>query len=411
MSEPPPIPSFNLNHPKNYIGYTVATGIASTTADAVGRTLLTRNDENGNRITRDVDGAAAGARALGLISETGGDEALTERGRRIVTHAGDVYADERDALAALRELFGQGKRFIEALPEWEPLIQEILVSHDGLFRLIDLMADVHADRPEPTFPLPLLVQELYHRDPQFTKACFTVPERRHQLDDFPWGERGAERDSPPDPLGDRTLYRSSLVHQTKTLLWHAGIVTTKGTTRASLEFSADSESFRWGLTDTVRQVTVTATSGHARRAGVPADTEERARDTTPPKRVQTSTSRIIRNTALVKNLKREHDYRCQICNERRRRSRSECYAEGHHLHPLGEGGPDVRPNVLIVCPTCHADLDYGTVTIDPDRRFVRHTYDRSRDGNRLRTVPSHDVGREYIEYHNERADPGSDSVE
>lgn len=79
----------------------------------------------------------------------------------------------------------------------------------------------------------------------------------------------------------------------------------------------------------------------------------------------------------------EHDYRCQICLAQRRRSEHEHYAEGHHLHPLGEGGPDIRENILIVCPKCHADLDYGMVAIDPETHTVDHEYDSAIDGLQL----------------------------
>lgn len=403
MSDSSPIPRFNLNHPKNYIGYTIATGVVAQRSDATVESLLATNNDDGKRITRDITGAADGARELGLVSESEYGDKLTELGQRVISHATDAFGSETDALDALRGLFGRRTRFIEALPAWESVTQEMFLSHQGIFYLINLLADVHANRSdEAEFPLPLVVQELYHRDPQFTKDCFVVPRERSRLDALSWKERGAG--STPDVLWEKTLYRSSLVHQTKSMLWHAGILTTKGTSRASLEFSPDEERFLWGVTDEIRQSLETVSESSSGGVHERLDTEESVQDATPPERVETTTSRIIRNTTLVKNLKHEHDYRCQICDAQRRRSRTAHYAEGHHLHPLGDGGPDIRANVVVVCPTCHADLDYGMLTIEPELLYVQHSYDRSRDGVPLRTVSSHDLGREYIEYHNERAE-------
>jgi hypothetical protein len=404
MGEAPPIPCFNLNHPKNYLGYVLAVELEALDPERSVYDLLRTNDEHGNRITRDVEGAADGAHELGLVSETATGEAVTERGQRVVSHAVDIHGNERSALAAWRELFGRGTRFIGVYPDWALGLREMLLAHDGIARLVELVADVHASQPEATaLPLPLLVQELYHRDPGFAVACFIVPEARDRLNHITWGERGADIETVPEALWDRPIYRTSIVHQVKTLLWHSGVLTTKGTDRASLEFSVDVDKFLWGLTTEVRDAVATTTNPPLTDAGGPFDFEERVRDAAPPQRVRTTTSRIIRNTAIVKNLKNEHGYRCQICDEQRRRSQPAKYAEGHHLHPLGEGGPDTRENILIVCPTCHADLDYGMLSIDPDTLRVRHGYDEGRDGVQLRTIPSHDVGRAYLEYHNERA--------
>jgi predicted restriction endonuclease len=59
------------------------------------------------------------------------------------------------------------------------------------------------------------------------------------------------------------------------------------------------------------------------------------------------------------------------------------YAEAHHIKPLGapHNGPDVRANILCVCPNDHVLLDYGAIKLY---------------GNHLK-----EVGQEYIDYHNE----------
>jgi predicted restriction endonuclease len=60
------------------------------------------------------------------------------------------------------------------------------------------------------------------------------------------------------------------------------------------------------------------------------------------------------------------------------------YAEAHHVKPLGapHDGPDVRENILCVCPNHHAQLDYGAIMPD---------------GKSLKTIDA-----KYIEYHNKK---------
>lgn len=87
-------------------------------------------------------------------------------------------------------------------------------------------------------------------------------------------------------------------------------------------------------------------------------------DTDVPGRVKVETTRIIRDTALAQRVKEEHDYTCQICGVRIERASGEGYAEAHHVHPLGEGGPDVSANIMCVCPNHHVMLDYKVLPLD-----------------------------------------------
>ena len=100
----------------------------------------------------------------------------------------------------------------------------------------------------------------------------------------------------------------------------------------------------------------------------------------PPPRTLSVTERIVRDTALAKSVKEEADYRCGLCSTRIVLGPGQPYAESHHVKPLGfpHSGPDVRDNVLCVCPNCHVHLDYGAVKLDPDRHptisseFIRY---------------------------------------
>lgn len=84
----------------------------------------------------------------------------------------------------------------------------------------------------------------------------------------------------------------------------------------------------------------------------------------PARRVTTNIQRIIRDTALGREVKRLHAYRCQIC-----RTRLECaggpYAEAAHIRPLGRphDGPDDLGNLLCLCPNHHVLFDNGAFGI------------------------------------------------
>ncbi|MFI5405719.1 MAG: HNH endonuclease [Nitrososphaerales archaeon] len=44
---------------------------------------------------------------------------------------------------------------------------------------------------------------------------------------------------------------------------------------------------------------------------------------------------------------------------------SRYYAEVHHIWPLGEGGVDNFDNMLVLCPTHHAEFDLAVLALDP----------------------------------------------
>jgi predicted HNH restriction endonuclease len=108
-----------------------------------------------------------------------------------------------------------------------------------------------------------------------------------------------------------------------------------------------------------------------------------------PKHLQIEVSRLIRDTKLSQEVKELYDRTCQLCGNRLELSPGRFYAEGHHLKPLGDphGGPDVKENIVCVCPNCHVLLDYGATRIHPAM---------------LQVKPGHSIGQEFIDYHNDR---------
>jgi hypothetical protein len=104
-----------------------------------------------------------------------------------------------------------------------------------------------------------------------------------------------------------------------------------------------------------------------------------------PDRAPTTIHRIIRDTNIVSELKRLYSFRCQIC-ETRIELPSGYYCEAHHLKPLGmpHNGPDIKSNIIVVCPNHHVMLDYGAINLNKE----------------LLRLNNHVISNEYIEYHN-----------
>jgi hypothetical protein len=137
-----------------------------------------------------------------------------------------------------------------------------------------------------------------------------------------------------------------------------------------------------------------ATQGAQRpaRNSAPLDVRESAlpEGSASPRRIPTVVHRVERDSQLVATLKRLHAYACQICDARIPLGGNRYYAEVHHLQPLGtpHNGPDAPENMIVVCANCHAQLDLGV---------------RKLDARSLEAAGGHEIGLQYVEYHNRLA--------
>jgi hypothetical protein len=107
----------------------------------------------------------------------------------------------------------------------------------------------------------------------------------------------------------------------------------------------------------------------------------------PPKRLKTTTYRILRDTKKAREVKKSYNFECQICGHTIQLPNGDRYAEAHHIKPLGgkHEGRDVPGNILFVCPNHHAVLDLGVSPIDISV---------------LRSSKGHSVDPRFVEYHN-----------
>jgi hypothetical protein len=108
-----------------------------------------------------------------------------------------------------------------------------------------------------------------------------------------------------------------------------------------------------------------------------------------PDRIKRMVHRFVRDTKTCREIKRLYEFRCQICGVRLEIEPSVFYAEAHHIQPLGgeHKGPDVRENILCLCPNHHALFDYFATTLDPAKlRWNKHA-----------------LGQSFVHYHNSHA--------
>lgn len=105
-----------------------------------------------------------------------------------------------------------------------------------------------------------------------------------------------------------------------------------------------------------------------------------------PERIVSQCYRILRDTAIARQVKLLHRDICQICGEPLMLDAGETYSEAHHIIPLGKhAGPDTPENIIVLCPNHHALCDYGAIELVLSD---------------LRTVDGHEISVESIEYHN-----------
>ena len=108
-----------------------------------------------------------------------------------------------------------------------------------------------------------------------------------------------------------------------------------------------------------------------------------------PERTREEVYRILRDTATARALKSSYDHVCQLCGSTIVLPNGMRYSEAHHVRPLGRphSGPDVKGNILCLCPNCHVKMDYGVVRVDVTL---------------LKIHPKHGLRDDCVAWHNEK---------
>ncbi len=77
--------------------------------------------------------------------------------------------------------------------------------------------------------------------------------------------------------------------------------------------------------------------------------------------------RYRRNPSLADTLKSYYHYRCQVCGHDFEPRYGQSIAESHHIQYLSQGGPDVSPNIVVLCPNHHRVIHMTNARFDHDR--------------------------------------------
>jgi hypothetical protein len=215
--------SFSLNHPKNYLGYALATYVDDETA-----ALLDAYD-----IVNAVDGARRGAVFLGLVTEQPSRVTLTPLGQEVVRFAKARYGTVENALGAFEQWYGSGARWYDTAPRWGELTRRIVYAYPATELLVTELQTMHeTEIPDPS--LVDLVVWLHEHHPAFTVELFLRGDEAVRSRVVT--EDGQLRDG---ALEEGGVYHSPTVFQLKTMLYHAGILTERGTEPANLDPTDD----------------------------------------------------------------------------------------------------------------------------------------------------------------------------
>ena len=115
-------------------------------------------------------------------------------------------------------------------------------------------------------------------------------------------------------------------------------------------------------------------------------------------RTLVTVSRVVRDTAVTREVKRLHGFRCQACGARLETPTGP-YAEAAHIVPLGapHHGSDRLDNVLCLCPNHHATFDLYAWAVGELGELI------GLDGV-LRAAPGHTPSPDSLRAHRARAD-------
>ncbi|WP_030392636.1 YDG/SRA domain-containing protein [Kitasatospora purpeofusca] len=129
------------------------------------------------------------------------------------------------------------------------------------------------------------------------------------------------------------------------------------------------------------------------------DPDQPAAGNETPDRTTSTVQRIVRSSAVKRQVKAWHDNRCQVC-ALRIEVPGGSYSEGAHIQALGSphNGPDIAANVLCLCPNCHVMLDAGAIVLTDDLIVIKGGIAIGP----LRTHPQHKIDLNCVRQQRER---------
>lgn len=221
---------FGLNHPKNYLGYTLAVHSSANTEEAVEEYVVGA-----------VSDAKKGAEFLGLIDTTGSSETLTSLGKEVIRFAVSKHGSVDIALENFADWKRSRKRFTEVAPQWGLVSRRVVFEYPATELIVEELQRIH-DRGNIEPSLKEFVLNLYDNHPSFAVELFisNKEEKRGRVfqDDDTLDAKALESGS---------VYQPSTTFQLKAMMYHTGILTDTGKEPSNIEPTEDV----WQLLETV----------------------------------------------------------------------------------------------------------------------------------------------------------------
>ena len=174
-----------------------------------------------------------GATFLGLTNEQPDKTELTPLGREVIRFALREYGSVDAALSAFVDWKRSRERFCDLAPRLGTLTRRIIFAYPATQLLVEEIQRMHDEGiSEPT--LYQLIEHLHEQRPSFTIELFVRgdEEVREQV-------LTADGQLRTDALDDGKVFYSPTVSQLKAILYHAGILTQRGTEPLNLDPKAD----------------------------------------------------------------------------------------------------------------------------------------------------------------------------
>jgi hypothetical protein len=182
---------------------------------------------------RAVDDARIGATFLNLIDDQPAPARLTPLGREVVRFACRECGSVTAALQVFNDWKRSRERFCDLAPKWGMLTRRVVYDYPATELLVEELQHLHDDGlTEPS--LPDVVEYLHKLHPSFTIELFVRGD-----DDVRSRVLTADGELQRESLIDGVIYHSPTVFQLKAMLYHAGILTSRGAEPSNLDPPAD----------------------------------------------------------------------------------------------------------------------------------------------------------------------------
>jgi hypothetical protein len=220
------IVSFKKNHPKNALGYVLAVRADGETDEIFEQYVI-----------KSASDARLDATGLGLLRESPEANRLTKTGREAVRTLSYQYSSITAALERIDAQSGRSARFIDALPVMGMIVRQALLDYGPTKHLLSAL-DTLAERGHPEPSLAQVATTIAQQRPSFALEFFVAPDSRKDVRNDSTGELNLEK------FDDGVIYATHTTFQYKAMLYHAGILTTRGNDKKS---DLDPNSVTWAL--------------------------------------------------------------------------------------------------------------------------------------------------------------------